>query len=176
MSQSFSIKRILKLRQDMPWGFYISGFFFKYILRRNIHVPWMVHHTSTVEHPQNIKKGKNVFPGDSPGNYIEAEFGLSIGDYTNIGPNVGLITKNHDAVNNDAYNGKPIAIGAFCWIGMNAVVLPGVTLGDFTVVAAGSVVTKSFEEGYGIIAGNPASLIKKSDLQACEQYRKSKYQ
>ena len=169
------LKLILGLRQEMPWGFYISGFFFKYLLRKNTRVAWMVHHTSTVDHPQNIQRGKNVFPGDSPGNYIDAEYGITIGDFTNIGPNLILLTKNHDAINNDVYSGKPITIGAFCWIGMNAVLLPGVTLGDFTVVAAGAVVTRSFEEGYGIIAGNPAVLIKKSDQQACEEFRKSKY-
>ncbi len=160
----------------MPWGFYITGFFFKYFLRQNVKVTWMLHHTSTVHYPQNIKRGKNVFPGDSPGNFIDAEYGISIGDFTNIGPNAGIITKNHDVVNNDRYTGNPITIGALCWIGMNAVVLPGVTLGDFTIVAAGAVVTKSFEEGYCIIAGNPAILIKNTDRQACEQFRKSKYQ
>ncbi|MEQ1824103.1 MAG: DapH/DapD/GlmU-related protein, partial [Fimbriimonadaceae bacterium] len=47
-----------------------------------------------------------------------------------------------------------------CWIGMNAVVLPGVTLGDRTVVAAGAVVTKSFPEGWCIVAGVPAKLLR----------------
>ncbi len=161
----------------MPLGFYFAGFFHKYILRKNIDVPWMVHHTSGVYHAKNIKRGRNVFPGDSPGNFIDAAYGISIGDYTNIGPNVGIITKNHDLVDNDSYTkGEPVHIGAFCWIGMNAVVLPGVNLGDFTVVAAGAVVTKSFAEGYLVIAGNPASVIKTIDRTACEQYRKSKYQ
>jgi acetyltransferase-like isoleucine patch superfamily enzyme len=43
---------------------------------------------------------------------------------------------------------------------MNAVILPGVTLGDHTIVGAGSVVTKSFENGNCVIAGNPAKIIK----------------
>ena len=43
---------------------------------------------------------------------------------------------------------------------MNSVILPGVTLGDHTVVGAGSVVTKSFEQGYCVIAGNPARIIR----------------
>jgi acetyltransferase-like isoleucine patch superfamily enzyme len=58
---------------------------------------------------------------------------------------------------------------------MNAVILPSVRLGDFTVVGAGSVVTKSFNEGYCIIAGNPATKIKSLDKHKCEEYRRSKY-
>lgn len=44
---------------------------------------------------------------------------------------------------------------------MNAVILPGVKLGDHTVVGAGSVVTKSFEEGYCVVAGNPGRQIRR---------------
>lgn len=44
---------------------------------------------------------------------------------------------------------------------MNSTVLPGVVLGDHTVVGAGSVVTKSFPEGWQVIAGNPAKVIHK---------------
>ena len=46
------------------------------------------------------------------------------------------------------------------WIGMNSVILPGVTLGPGTVVGAGSVVTHSFPEGHCVIAGVPAKLIR----------------
>ena len=53
-----------------------------------------------------------------------------------------------------------IIIGQGCWIGMNSVILPGVVLGEKTIVGAGSVVTKSFLEGYCVIAGNPAKKIK----------------
>lgn len=55
--------------------------------------------------------------------------------------------------------GKPITIGDNCWIGMNAVVLTGVELGDYTTVGAGAVVTHSFP-GHCVIAGNPARVIR----------------
>lgn len=52
-----------------------------------------------------------------------------------------------------------VSIGAYCFLGFRAIVLPGVTLGDRCVVGAGSVVTKSFPEG-SVIAGAPARLIR----------------
>lgn len=53
---------------------------------------------------------------------------------------------------------KPIKIGANCWIGSNACIPGGVTLGDGCVVGAGAVVTKSFPDN-SVIAGNPARLL-----------------
>lgn len=96
------------------------------------------------------------------GNYFQA-FGsgkIVIGKGSFIAPNVGLITTNHDILDPDLHvESKDIVIGEKCWIGMNAVILPGVTLGSHTTVGAGSVVTKSFSEGYCVIAGNPARKI-----------------
>ena len=170
------IQKIFGLRKDVGLNFYWANFFFRHILRQHTNVPWAVHHTSTVHYPKNITKGKNVFPGDSPGNFIDARNGISIGDYTNLGPNVGIISANHNLIDNSKYDdANPINIGAFCWIGMNSVVLPEVKLGDFTIVGAGAVVTQSFTEGYCVIAGNPAKIIKQLDKNLCELFRQSKY-
>lgn len=164
------------LRKDVGVNFYIANFFFKHILRQNTEVSWAVHYTSTIHSPKNIKKGINVFPGDSPGNFIDARNGIEIGDYTNLGPNVGIISANHDFIDNSQYTKTtPIVIGKFCWIGMGAVILPEVKLGDFTIVGAGAIVTSSFEDGYCVVAGNPAKVIKYLDKSACEQYKKTKY-
>ncbi|UAY53388.1 acyltransferase [Ferruginibacter albus] len=170
------IQKIFRLRTDVGLNFYIAGFLHKYILRQNSKVSWMVHHTSTIYHPENITRGKNVYPGDSPGNYIEASNGVTIDDYTNLAPNVGIISANHNLIDNSITDkAKPIYIGRFCWIGMNAVILPEVHLGDFTIVGAGAVVTKSFPEGYCVIAGNPAQIINQLDKTACEQFARTKY-
>jgi acetyltransferase-like isoleucine patch superfamily enzyme len=147
------IQKIFHLRTDVGLSFYSTHFFHKYFLSRNRKVTWAIHHTSTILHPENIVRGKNVYPGDSPGNYIQAYNGIFIGDYTNIGPNVGIISADHDLVDNSKHiKADPIKIGSFCWIGMSAIVLPSVVLGDFTVVGAGAVLTKSFPNGYCVLA------------------------
>lgn len=129
----------------------------------NADVPWPVSPRVAVVNPKNI-----VFDSDDMqifhtyGTYYQAiNAKIIIGKGVYIAPNVGLITTNHDINNLDKHGeGKNIVIMDKCWIGMNSIILPGVTLGTNTVVGAGSVVTKSFSEGYCIIAGNPAKIIK----------------
>ncbi|MCM1044017.1 MAG: acyltransferase [Candidatus Gastranaerophilales bacterium] len=102
----------------------------------------------------------NIF--QSYGIYFQAFGRIVIGKGSTIGPNVGLITSNHDPANPDTHlEPKDIIIGENCWIGMNSMILPGVTLGGAVTVGAGSVVTKSFPEGHCVIAGNPAVIIRK---------------
>ncbi len=170
------IQNIFSLRKDVGINFYIADFFHRKILRQNADTRWAVHYTSTVIFPEKITRGKNVFPGDSPGNYIEASNGIIIGDYTNIGPNAGLLSANHNLIDNSKYDtAPPIKIGNFCWIGMNAVILPGVELGDFTIVGAGAVVSKSFTDGYCVVGGTPAQIINYLDKDVCQQFSKTKY-
>ena len=169
------LQKLFHLRTDVGISFYITSIFFKYILQKNKDVKWHIHYTSTVIFPEKIVRGKNVYPGDSPGNYIEASNGIFIGDYTNIGPNVGIISANHDLIDNSKHTPtQSIHIGKFCWIGMNAVILPGIVLGDFCIVGAGSVVTKSYAEGHCVIAGNPAILIKTLNKTECDRFRETK--
>ena len=59
---------------------------------------------------------------------------------------------------------KPIVIGNHCWICADAIILPEVEItGEYVVIAAGAVVTKSIKESRVIVAGNPARIIKKVD-------------
>ncbi len=163
------------MRREMSVGFYITDFLFRKIMRQNADTTWAIHHTSTIHCPDRIKRGKQVFPGDSPGVYINATNGVDIGDYSNLGPNVGIVSTNHDLVNNDQHTADaPIVIGRFCWLGMGSVILPGVTIGDFTIVGAGAIVTKSFNEGYCVIAGNPARVIKQLNKEECYAFAQSK--
>lgn len=102
----------------------------------------------------------------SPGCYFQnqaARITICRGRY--IGPNVGIITANHDPDDPDRHlPAKPVVLGEKGWIGMNTVILPGVVLGNQTTVGAGSVVTKSFPEGHCTIAVVPARVIRRSRL------------
>ena len=128
----------------------------------NRKVPWMVHYTSRVQDPKTIQFGKRVWVSFavSGGCYVQGANGIFIGDHTIFGPGVKIISSNHDVADLDRWiSTDPIRIGKHCWIGANAVILPGVSLGDCCVVGAGAVVTKSFP-ARSVIGGVPARLIK----------------
>ncbi len=170
------LKKILNLREEMSFSFYVIDFIFRKLLRQNIRTKWAVHHTSTIQCPEKIKRGIGVWPGDSPNVYINAFNGISFGDYVNIGPNTCIVSANHDLIDNKKLlSARPIEIHRFCWVGANVTILPEVILGDFTVVGAGAVVTKSFKEGYCIIAGNPAAIVRYLDKQSCDTFARSVY-
>lgn len=149
------------------WKWVFHCFWFQKVLGINRAVPWCVSYKATVGDFRNIEFDyddlNNFMVG---GGYYQALGAkIVIGKGTYIAPNVGLITANHDFADLDRHNeAKPILLGEKCWIGMNAVILPGIILGPNTIVAAGSIVTKSYSEGYCIIAGNPAKKIR--DLKA----------
>lgn len=129
----------------------------------NRNIPWPVNPRTLVSNKLNIQfdvNNINVF--QTPGCYWQNHDGkITIGQGTYIAPNVGIITTNHDIIDPSKHvKGKDVTIGENCWIGMNAVILPGVTLGNHTTVGAGAVVTHSFPEGHCVIAGNPAKIIK----------------
>lgn len=154
----------------------ISMWFMQKIIGFNRKAYWPVHFTSQVGDYRNIYAGIETSPGYMPGCYIQGEGKTYIGDYTQIASNVGIITANHDIYDNRKHAvSSTVKIGKYCWIGMNAIILPGVELGDFTIVGAGTIVTKSFPDGYCVIAGNPAQLIKKLDPSKCVIHQ-SKYE
>ncbi|MCD8357963.1 MAG: sugar O-acetyltransferase [Oscillospiraceae bacterium] len=108
---------------------------------------------------KNIHIGKDVFINS--GCHFQDQGGIEIGDGALIGHNVVLATVNHDL--NPAQNRKlhyaPSQIGAHVWIGSNATVLSGVTIGAWSVVAAGAVVTRDVPP-YTVVGGVPAKIIR----------------
>ncbi len=113
--------------------------------------------------------GKNFkFYCDMPGE----PFLVTIGDNVTIAGGAVLLTHDNSVIKCDLdatdYFGRVI-VGNSCFIGMHSILLPGVELGDHTIVGAGSVVTKSFPQGNVVIAGNPAQVIC-----SLEEFRKKK--
>lgn len=134
----------------------------RFFLKVNHGVPWPISSRINIIEPLNIKfhpDDINNFQG--LGNYFQAMGKITIGRGTWIAGNVGIITSNHTIGNLEEHDeAKEVILGERCWIGMNSMILPGVILGNDTVVGAGSIVSKSFPEGNCVIAGNPAKLIK----------------
>lgn len=152
------LKKVVAPTHPVPFGLWVLNFLVQRIFRINGKTPWMVHYTSIVIVPEKIRIGKNVwlYFAVSGGCYIQGGNGIKIGDDTILAPGVKIISANHDLQDYSQWvPDQPIDIGYKCWIGANAVLLPGIRLGDRCVVGAGSVVTKSFPDG-SIVGGVPA--------------------
>lgn len=119
--------------------------------------------------PKNISIGTNCKINAYV--YLNARSGITLGDDVTLSRGAKLISTGYDL---DLFfnegkrvhvTDKPIVIGNHCWICADAIILPGVEItGEYVVVAAGAVVTKSITESRVIVAGNPARIIKKVDF------------
>lgn len=127
-----------------------------------LHANWGGHHTHL---------GKCVY----------ANFGLTlvddthihIGDYTMLGPNVVLATGAHPVLPELRERGlqfnMPVRIGRNCWLGAGVIVLPGVSIGDNSVIGAGSVVTRDIPANV-VAAGNPCRVLRPIGERDRESY------
>ena len=108
---------------------------------------------------KNIRVGKNVFINS--GCCFQDQGGITIGDGSLIGHQVVLATLNHALSPTKRSSMQPAAIriGQNVWIGAHATILPGVTVGDHAVIAAGAVVTKDVPANT-VVGGVPAKIIK----------------
>lgn len=113
------------------------------------------------DYGKHIRVGKRFFANF--GFTVLDEALVTIGDDCFIGPHVGIYTACH-STNAEERNSRrewarPVTIGNNCWIGGNAVILPGVTIGDNVTIAAGSVVIHDVPSN-SLVAGNPAKVKK----------------
>lgn len=122
---------------------------------------------ASVQQGFNCDNGKNIHVGD----HLIINYGctildvaeVSMGDWVMIGPHVLISTVNHPLSPRGRRNrlgvAAPVHIGDDVWIGGHATILPGVTIGNGAVVAAGAVVTKDVPP-YTVVAGVPARVVK----------------
>ncbi len=106
-----------------------------------------------------LKIGKDVFINHGC-SFLDLG-GITIEDHVLIGPQVKLVTENHpiDPKTRRGMLAKPILIKKNAWIGAGATVLPGVTIGENSIVAAGAVVSKDVPDNV-IVGGIPAKFLK----------------
>lgn len=117
-----------------------------------------------------ISPGINLVVGDdvdlARGVLISTKGGVTIGDRVLIGYDTKIISSNHvippgeERIFGSGHSYAPVSIEDDVWIGTNCVILPGVTIGEGAVIAAGSIVTKNVES-FSIVGGTPAKTIKK---------------
>ena len=102
---------------------------------------------------------------------------IYVGDYTMFGPNVILATAGHPILpklRQEAYQyNMPVHIGKNCWLGAGVIVLPGVTIGDNTVIGAGSLVTKDIPSNV-VAVGNPCRVLREINDHDKEYYFKNR--
>lgn len=119
--------------------------------------------------------GYNIFIGDnfySNHNCVILDCAeVTFGDNVFIGPNCGFYTAahplDHKTRNSGLESAKPIKVGNNVWIGGNVCVMPGVTIGDNSVIGAGSVVTKDIPAGV-LAVGNPCKPVREISGEAAE--------
>jgi acetyltransferase-like isoleucine patch superfamily enzyme len=112
---------------------------------------------------QHIKFGKNVFVNHAC-SFLDMG-GISIEDNVQIGPRVNITTENHpiDPSKRKDLDLKPVVLKRNVWIGAGATILPGVTIGENSIVAAGAVVNKDVPANT-IVGGVPAKIIKQINI------------
>ena len=105
-----------------------------------------------------LRIGNGVFINN--GSTVVAHCGIEIGDNARIGDFVGIYDTDHHSIDSEhPTKHAPVIIGSNVWLGRNVIVLPGSTVGDWTVVAAGSVVKGNLPPRV-LAAGNPAQPVK----------------
>ena len=124
---------------------------------------------------KNVHLGKNVYFNFNATMVDDTH--IYIGDYTMLGPNVVIATAGHPILPELRekalqYN-MPVHIGKNCWLGAGVIVLPGVTIGDNTVIGAGSVVTKDIPANV-VAVGNPCKVLREINEHDKEFYYKDK--
>jgi acetyltransferase-like isoleucine patch superfamily enzyme len=107
--------------------------------------------------PARIEIGDGTAIGDRT--EIHAGNRVSIGTGCNISWDVNILDRDYHKLESDQEVIAPVHIGDRVWIGCRAIILKGVTIGDGSVVAAGSVVTRDVPAG-ALVAGNPAKVIR----------------
>lgn len=141
-------------------GFFLRYAIYKLLFKRIASMP-CIRTGVRFAFMRNIRLGHGV--GINANTYVYGRGGITFGDNVLVGPGCAIVAGEHDFIADAPISQvrsapKPVVLESDCWIGANAVILPGVTIGCGAVIGAGAVVTKNAEP-YGIYAGVPARRI-----------------
>lgn len=137
----------------------IRNFLYRHVFHMEIGKNVLIYGGSEVRSPQNIKIGDGTIIGDD--SKLDGRNGITIGRNVNFSTGVWIWTEQHNAQcpNFSCINeGAPVIIGDRAWVSCRTVILPGVTIGEGAIIAAGAVVTKDVEP-FTIYGGIPAKKI-----------------
>lgn len=110
-----------------------------------------------IDFPRQVTFGENVFINHSL--TLMAAGGITIDEGCEIGPQVTIVTTNHDFDDHVVLKCKSVHLCKDVWIGARALILPGVTVGENSIIAGGAVVTKDVPPNT-VVGGNPARVLK----------------
>lgn len=133
---------------------------FTEVLRKPMPEGAMILPPAQLDFGNQISLGKHVFINHSF--MASAAGGITIDENVQIAPQVSIVTVNHDLKDKMIIKCAPVHIKKNAWIGANVTILPGVTVGENSVVGAASVVTKDVPDNV-VVVGNPARVLKKID-------------
>lgn len=110
-----------------------------------------------IDNGRRVRIGRNVFINN--GLEVMSLGGVTVEDGAMLGPEVAILTVNHELANHRHLIAKPVRIGRNAWVGARATILPGISVGEGAVVAGCSVVTHDVAP-YTVVAGNPARVLR----------------
>jgi acetyltransferase-like isoleucine patch superfamily enzyme len=135
----------------------LRNFAYRHIFKLNMVDSVVIYGGVVLRCPSRITIGKGSIIGDRC--ELDGRGGLYIGENCNLSSEVRIWTAQHDSQSSQFdYVTAPVKIGDRCWVSSNTIILPGISMGDGSVLAAGAVLTKDAEP-YGIYAGVPARKI-----------------
>lgn len=136
---------------------HIRNFLYRRLLKMKISSNTYIYGGAEIRDPWNIKIGEFT----SIGHYaiLDGRRGLTIGKNVNLSTGVWIWTLQHDLQSPDfSVEGGPVVIEDYAWLSCRSIILPGVTIGEGAVVAAGAVVRKDVPS-FAIVGGVPAKII-----------------
>jgi len=130
---------------------------------------------SVFQMPKNISVGERVFIGKDC--LFVAKTAIVIGHDTMLAPRVLVTTSTHDPFQNPMWKTavfRPVTIGNYVWIGLGAIILPGVKIGDHAIIGAGAVVSRHVPKG-AVVVGNPARIVRIREIPELDVDVQAKY-